>query len=138
MLRRLLAFAFVLAVALPAMADDKFDSKKIKGSWLHEVQGVKLLFQFKDDGKMVAKLTPAGADKPVVVTSDITIDKDGVLSAVITDVESNGNDGGPNKGDKYSFKMEVGKETLTVSDFKGVGDDNVKQLVEGEYKRQTD
>jgi hypothetical protein len=137
-IRRLLAAAFVLTLAVPAMAEDKFDTQKIKGSWLREVQGTKVLFQFKADGKMTAKVTPAGADKPMVVTSDITIDKTGALSGVITEVENGGNDGGPNKGDKYSFKIEAGKDTLAISDFKGVGDDMVKQLIEGEYKRQTD
>ena len=138
MIRRLLAVAFVLAVAAPAIAEDKFDSKKIKGAWLREVQGTKVLFQFKDDGKLTAKVTPAGADKAMTVTSDITIDKDGALSGVISEVDQNGNEGGPMKGDKYSFKIEVGKETLIISDFKGVGDESVKQLIEGEYKRHND
>jgi hypothetical protein len=138
MIRRLLAVAIVVAFAVPAMAEDKFDAKKIKGSWLREIQGTKILFQFKDDGKMTTKLTPAGADKPITVISDITIDKDGALSGVITEIEQNGNDGGPTKGDKYTFKIEVGKETVTISDFKGVGDENVKQIIEGEYKKQTD
>jgi len=138
MIRRLLAVAFALVIVIPAMADEKFDTKKIKGSWMREVQGTKVLFQFKDDGKLTAKVTPAGQDKPMVVVSDITITKGGELSGVITDVETNGGDGGPMKGEKYGFKIEVGKDTITISEFKGVGDDSVKQLIEGEYKKQTD
>jgi hypothetical protein len=138
MIRRLLAVAFVVAFTVPAFAEDKFDTAKLKGSWLREVQGTKVLFQFKDDGKMTAKITPAGADKPMVVVSEISIAKGGELTGVISEVETNGGDGGPMKGDKYSFKIEVGKDTITLSDFKGVGDEMVKQLIEGEYKKQTD
>jgi hypothetical protein len=137
MIRRPLAVAFVLAVAVPAMADDKFDAKKLKGNWAREVQGTKLLYKFKDEGKMEAHLTPQGADKPIVASVDYTVDKDSVLTGVITKIE-NGGDGGPQKGDKFSMKVEIGKETMIVSDFKGVGDNDVKQLVEGEYKKQTD
>jgi hypothetical protein len=137
MIRRLLAATFVLALALPAMADDKFDTKKLKGTWLREVENLKLTYQFKSEDKMVAKVMPPGADKAIIVEADITIDKNGVLSGVITKVDTNGNEGGPAKGDKFSFRIEIGKETLIVSDFKGIEGD-VKQLVEGEYKRQTD
>src|SRR5688572_27229299 len=105
MFRRLLAAAFVLAVAVPALADDKVDAKKLKGAWLREVQGTKLLYKFKDDSKMEALLTPAGQDKPIVVSVDYTLDKDGVLSGVITKVDNAGDGGGPQVGDKFSFKM---------------------------------
>jgi len=120
------------------LADEKFDGKKIKGAWLREVQGTKLLYKFKDDGKMEARLTPGGADQTIVVSVDYTIDKDGTLTGVITKVENGSDQGGPQKGDKFSMKLEVGKETLIVSDFKGVEGNEVKQLVEGEYKKQTD
>ena len=46
--------------------------------------------------------------------------------------------GGPTKGDKFTFKIELGKETFVVSDFKGIEGDEVKKMVEGEYKRKTD
>src|SRR5262245_35571681 len=138
MFRRLLASAVVLAFAVPALADGKVDAKKLKGSWLREVQGTKLLYKFKDESKMEALLTPAGADKPIVVSVDYTIDKDGVLSGLITKVDNNGDQGGPQQGDKFSFKIEMGKETLIVSDLKGVEGEQVKQLVEGEYKKHTD
>src|SRR5262245_46416261 len=137
MFRRLLAAAVIVAFAVPVLADEKIDAKKLKGSWLREVQGTKLLYKFKDDTKMEAHLTPAGADKPIVVSVDYTI-KDGVLSGLITKVDNGGDQGGPQQGDKFSFKLEVGKETLIVSDLKGVEGEQVKQLVEGEYKKQTD
>src|SRR5260221_8769257 len=119
MSRRLLAAAFVLALAVPAMAEEKFDAKKLKGSWLREVQGTKLLYKFKSDSKMEAHLTPAGADMPIIVYVDYGVEKDGTLAGVMTKVE-NGNDNGPKAGDKFSFKIEIGKETLMVSDLKGV------------------
>ena len=138
MFRRLLAAAFVLALVVPAMADDKVDAKKLKGNWLRDVQGTKLLYKFKDGGKMEAHLTPQGADKPIIVSVDYTVDKDGVVTGVITKVENANEGGGPQKGDKFTMKVEIGKETMIVSDFKGVEGAEVKQLVEGEYKKQTD
>ncbi len=138
MFRRLLAAAVILAFTVPVLADEKFDAKKLKGNWLREVQGTKLLYKFKVDGKMEARLTPQGADTAIIVSVDYTVDKDGVVSGVITKVENGGDNGGPQKGDKFSMKVEVGKETLIVSDFKGVEGAEVKQLVEGEYKKQTD
>jgi hypothetical protein len=138
MFRRLLAAALVIAFAGPILADDKFDAKKLKGTWAREVQGTKLLYKFKDDGKMEAHLTPQGADKPIIVSVDYSIEKDGTMTGVITKVENGGDQGGPQKGDKFSMKLELGKETMIVSDFKGVEGNEVKQLVEGEYKRQTD
>jgi len=138
MLRRMLAVSFVLVLAAPMMADDKVDAKKLKGKWERETEGVKLAYEFKSDTSMKALLTPQGADKPIVVEIDYTLDKDGVLSAVITDVKAEEGAGGPAKGDKFTFKVEVGKETLIVSDYKGIGDENVKKLVEGEYKKKTD
>src|SRR6266581_1618034 len=136
MFRRLLAAAVILAFAVPVLAEDKIDAKKLKGSWLREVQGTKLLYKFKDNGKMEGHLTPAGADKPIIVSVDYTIENDGTMTGVITKIE-NGNEGGPQKGDKFSMKLELGKETMIISDFKGVEGAEIKQLVEGEYKKQT-
>ena len=138
MIRRLLAVCFVLILAVPALADEKFDTKKLKGAWLRDAQGTKLLYRFKDDGKMTAKLTPQGSDQSIIVEVDYTIDKNGVISGVITKVEAPMAEGLPSKGDKFSMKVEVGKETLIISDFKGVEGGEIKQLVEGEYKKQTD
>src|SRR5437773_1479413 len=137
MMRRLLALTFVLALAAPALAEEKVDAKKLKGTWVREVEGTKLVYKFKDEKTMTALLTPAGADQPITVNVDYSLDKDGVLSGVLTKVEGGGDDG-PKAGDKFTFKVEIGKETLIISDFKGIGDENVKKLVEGEYKKKTD
>jgi hypothetical protein len=136
MIRRLLAAAFVIALAVPAFAEDKFDAKKLKGNWLRDAGGTKLLYKFKDAGKMEARLTPQGQDTSVIVSVDYTVDKDGTVTGVITKIENGGD--GPKQGDKFTMKVEVGKETLIVSDFKGVEGAEIKQLVEGEYKKQSD
>lgn len=137
MMRRMLAATFVLVLAVPAMAEDKFDVKKLKGSWVREVEGAKMVFKFDGDKGFKAELTPPGATDPFNIDSDFTIDKDGVLKGEITKVESK-NEGGPKKGDKYSFKIEVGKEKLIVSEFKNDGGDEAKKLVEGEYSKKAD
>ncbi len=82
-------------------------------------------------------LTPPDANVAVEVDADYTLDKDGTLAGVITEVK--GGEGGPNKGDKFGFKIKLGKESITVSDLTGDhADDNVKQIIEGEYKKKTD
>ena len=88
MIRSLLSAVFILAVAMPVLSEDKVEFKKLKGAWLREVQGTKLLYKFKSDSKMEAHLTPQGADKAIVVMVDYTTDKDGVLSGAITKVEA--------------------------------------------------
>lgn len=138
MLRRMLAAMVVLAVAVPVLADDKVDAKKLKGKWEREICGVKLLYEFKNDKEMKAFLTPPNAEKPTVVEIDYTLDKEGILTGVITKVDTPDGQGGPNKGDKFTFKIELGKETFIVSDFKGIEGDEVKKMVEGEYKKKTD
>lgn len=138
MIQRLLTAFVVLAIAAPVVADEKFDAKKLKGTWAREVDGTKLAYEFKDEKKMIVHLTPAGADKAVKVECDYSIDKEHVLHGVIAKVEAEGADGLPAVGDKFSFKIEVGKETLVASDFKGAEGDQVKKLIEGEYKKKTD
>lgn len=138
MFRTLLVSTIALVLAVPAIAADKVDAKKLKGTWVREVDGNKLTFVFKDDKAMEAHLMPSGADKAAVVKCEIQIDKDGKLTGKITEVEKNGIENAPPVGEEFSFKIKVGKETLTVSDFKGPGEDGAKQIVEGEYKKKVD
>jgi hypothetical protein len=136
MVRRLLVAAVVLVFAIPASAEDKFDAKKLKGGWVREVEGAKIIFKFADEKKMTVEITPPGADEPLTVLCEFSATKEGALSGEITKVEKGQ---GPKEGEKFSFKVEVGKEKLILSDFNSdSGGDEAKRLIEGEYKKKTD
>ncbi|HLW66608.1 MAG TPA: hypothetical protein VKS79_14935 [Gemmataceae bacterium] len=140
MVRRILVgCALFVFAAIPALADDKVDVKKLKGKWEREVDGNKLVFQFKDDKTMSVFLTPSGANDAVEVSCDYKLGDDGVVSLTIVKLDKKGVDIDADKDDSFSFKVEAGKDTITLSDLKGSKvNDTVKQIVEGEYKKKVD
>lgn len=121
--------------ATPAFAEDKVDAKKLKGSWTREVESFEITYKFKDDKTMQAIVGQSGGDQRIVVDIEYTLDKDGKLTGTVSKVD--GNDG-PQIGEKFSFKIEFGKDSIKICDFEGIGDDNVKRLIEGEYKKKVD
>jgi uncharacterized protein (TIGR03066 family) len=136
--RILIGCALLVLAAAPALADDKVDAKKLKGKWEREVDGNKLVFHFKDDKTMSVFLTPSGASDSVEVNCDYKLD-DGVVTLTIVKVDKKGVDIDADKDDSFSFKVESGKEKITISDLKGSKvNDMVKQIVEGEYKKHSD
>ncbi len=137
-MNRFLVPALVMAaMAQSAFAADQVNAKKLKGAWARESNGAKIVFQFKDEKKMRVVLTPPDANVTIEVEADYTLDKDGVLAGVIT--ETKGGDGGPAKGDKFGFKIELGKDSITVSDLTGDhSNEEVKKVVEGVYKKKND
>jgi len=78
-----------------------------------------------------------GSGDGVGVDATFTIDKDGLLKGTVEKSEKKGNGGdGPPKGDKFSFKVETKKDGLVIKDLESNGGEEVKQLVEGEYKKK--
>ena len=55
MLRRLIPATLLLVMAAPALAEDKVDAKKLKGTWVREVNNTKISFEFKNENEY---LTP--------------------------------------------------------------------------------
>jgi hypothetical protein len=136
MVRRLLVTSALLVfAAIPALADEKVDAKKLKGKWEREIDGNKLVFNFKDDKTMQALLTLSGATDVIEVNCDYKLD-DGVVTLTIVKLDKKGQDLEVEKDDSYSFKVELSQDKITVSDMKGSKvNDTVKQVVEGEYKK---
>jgi hypothetical protein len=125
--------------AAPAWAEEKVDAQKLKGSWIREVDGFEIIYKFKDEKKLQATVGQSGADQRLTVEIDYALDKDGKLTGTITKIESGDGGGGHAQvGQKFTFKITLGKDSIKISDFEGVGDDNVKRLVEGEYKKKID
>jgi hypothetical protein len=127
------------ALTLPAVAEDKKDDKDqpIKGAWVRETDGPKLTFDFQTKDKLV--ITAAAGDNKVTVTCKYTADKDGKVKATVTDVEEAGTfEGKPAKGYEFTCTFKVDGKTATLSDFKADNADQVKGVVEGEYKAKKD
>lgn len=135
MIRRLIPAIAVLAFAFPALAADKVDFKKLKGTWEREVNENKISFEFKDEKKLICLLKPAGADNAIEFTCEYSVDKDGKLSGEIKSVDKKGSDAQvPEAGTKFAFKLEVGEKKFTVSDAEVP--EGAKGLVEGEYSKK--
>jgi len=134
--RMLVACAVLVFVATGVLADDKVDAKKLLGKWEREVDSNKLVFEFKDDKTMRCLLTPSGATDSIEVNCDYKLGDDGVVSLTVVKIDKKGMDIDTEKDDSFSFKVEPGKDKITISDLKGSKvNDTVKQIVEGEYKK---
>ena len=137
MLRHLTSLLALTVLALATgRAEDKKDDKKgeqpIKGTWVKEAEGVELAFHFKSKDQLTLKAT-VGANS-VTVTCKYAVEK-GVVSAEVTDVKEVGDfPAKPAKGYKMKFAFKVAKDVATLSDFDADNKDEVKGVVEGEYK----
>jgi hypothetical protein len=136
MLRRLVPALVLVAFVAPAFAEDKADAKNLKGTWLREVNNSKISFEFKDEKTFRCIIQPDGAADGPVIDCEYTLDKDGTMNFAITDIDKKGLDNLPNKGDKFSFKVEVSKDKLTISELKGTDDEGAKGLVQGDYMKK--
>ncbi len=142
MTRRILPTLAVLFLATgPALAEGKNSPtpKALKGKWAREVNNVVISFEFKDEKTFECRLRPSdAADENAITTQcEFKLGKNGVMEFTITDIDKKGQENLPDKGDKFSFKVEAGKEKLTISDFKGDKvPDGAKEIVEGEYTKK--
>lgn len=135
MLLRLIACGAAVALLVgPAAAQDKKDTKDKPTVWERETNGVVLIFEF---GKDTLKGTVLQGDNGFVAMCKITVDKDGVTKVTVTEATEKGNfPATPMKGFEFSFKWKVKDDTATLSDLKGEGLDDVKPIVEGQYKKK--
>jgi hypothetical protein len=132
---RLLAGGLLLALLIgPVAADDKKDSKEKYVSWEREANGFDLKFDF---GKDKLKLNVFNGENGVIVTCKMSMDKNGLVKATVTEVEEKGNfPQKPKIGLEFSFKWKVEGDTGTLSDLMGEGVEEAKPLAEGEYKKK--
>src|SRR5580698_10734439 len=107
---RSLACGVALALFLGSVvADDKPDTV----SWERESNGIDLKL---DVGKDKLKFHVFSGDNGVVVTCKMSLDKDGLVKATVTDVEEKGNfPTKPAVGMEFSFKWKVDGDTATLS-----------------------
>ena len=137
---RMLACLSVVTFAGFGLADDKKDAKKdapaVSGKWIREADGFSLAFGFEKD-KLTLEVT-AGENGLTVVCS-YKFDKDGTVTAEVTDVKEKGNfPTKPEKGTKIKFKIKPDGNKATVSDYEAPDAEGAKAVIEGEYKKKAD
>jgi hypothetical protein len=136
MLRTVTTALALILLAAPAFADEKDKAKKPLGTWVRKVGENKVTFEFKADS-MTFTMTVDG--NSMVVANKYEL-KDGLLKVTVTKIEKNDLGGKVDEGDTFTFKIKVEDGTLTLSELKDKTDNpvegNVKDLVEGEYKKE--
>jgi hypothetical protein len=141
-LRKLLACVAVLAcgVLTLASADDKKDDKgkpALTGSWVLAGGEPKIEFADKD----VMKVYPHGDSVEIVILCSYAVEKDGRVTAKITDFEGKEEIKDKAKaslppGLTFSFKWQVKGDTATLDDLKGDKTDLIKTHLEGKYEKK--
>ena len=125
--------ALISSLALATTpAEDKKDDHPIKGVWVKDADGVELSFNFKTKDELILKAKAGG--NGMTATCKYTVEK-GVVSAEVTEVKEEGEfPAKPPKGYKMKFAFKVEKDAAKLSDFDAENKDEVKAIVEGEYK----
>lgn len=132
------AFAAALVAAGGSTAQDTKSDKKAQGPsgvWARESGGLELKLDFTDAKKGGLKVTLMSGDNGVVVGCKLEV-KDGVVRGEVKDVEEKGNfPSKPPVGFEFKFKWKASGDTAELSELQGENIDNIKPVVEGEYKR---
>src|SRR5262245_52495869 len=133
MLRTVAALLLVLAVGPLALAAEKA-AKKPLGTWTRESDGRKLTFGFKDDTMTVRF---SHGDRKFEATAAYGVTDEGLLFGVFTKSDKKEGEGGPDKGQLFSFRYEVKGNELTISDLNGTKvNDEARKHVEGVYTNE--
>src|SRR5688572_30705081 len=139
MTRLCAALAATLALGLTAPADDKKDDKDqpLKGTWVKDVEGNELKFEFKTKSELIVTVT--AGDNGCTLTCKYEADKDGKFKASVTEVKEKGDfPSKPAVGYEFKGVFKIDKDTAKLSDFEADNADQVRAIVEGDYKRKKD
>lgn len=139
MTRLCAAAAAALALGLAAPADDKKDDKAqpLKGAWVKDVEGNELKFEFKTKTELIVTVT--AGDNGCTLTCKYEADKDGKFKAEVTEVKEKGEfPSKPAVGYEFKGVFKIDKDTAKFTDFEADNADQVRAIVEGEYKRKKD
>jgi hypothetical protein len=125
------ALAVLVMAAAAECAVQAQQAAQISGTWKKTAGDFSLAFQFK--GRTL-HFSMSEGDKTLNVFADFGTSKDGHVFGRVNKVEKNGIDGGPEEGDLFSFRFDMTKNTLTVSNLRGTDSEQAKNLIQGEYK----
>ena len=139
MTRLCAAVAAALALGLTAPADDKKDEKDqpLKGAWVKDIEGTELKFDFKTKTELI--ITVTAGDNGCTLTCKYEADKDGKFKASVTEVKEKGDfPSKPAVGYEFKGVFKIDKDTAKLSNFEADNADQVRDIVDGEYKRKKD
>ncbi|MFQ3591911.1 MAG: hypothetical protein SNJ82_01840 [Gemmataceae bacterium] len=134
---RLTTFLCAL-VLIPAFAAEKPADKapaKPIGTWSREIAGHTLAWTFNEDNSFKLKVNLSDGNE-AEVEGNYGITKDGTLFAIMTKAKTS-IEGGPEKGDLFSFSFKVSGKELTLGDAAGTKiNEQARGLVEGTYAKK--
>jgi hypothetical protein len=118
-------------------ADDKKEEKDkpaLSGVWARKEAELKIDFSDKD----VMKISPHGKDELILIRCKVTLEKEGLVKAKITELEGKEKANEKLKevapvGLEFSFKWQVKNDSATLGEVKGDNVDALKGHLEGEY-----
>lgn len=136
---RMFAALLGLFVSVFAIAEDKKPATPaLSGSYTHSAGDLDVILKFKKDGKLdyVVKTGDAGA----TLECKYTKEKDGTVKCEVENFVKKGDfPVTKEKGYKFSFKIEVKKSSVVLSDLNGDEiDEQAKKALEGEYTAVTE
>jgi hypothetical protein len=129
MLPRLL---FVVGLFLAVSATSFAQGDKVKapiGTWTRTVGDNKLEFKFEAKSLI---FTHKEGDNTIRVEADYAIARDGTVFGRIAKVQ--GGDNAPKAGLLFSFRIKTAAKSFTLSELTGTDSNEVRDLIEGEYK----
>jgi len=140
MMRWIAVLSLLVSFTALGLTEDKKEDKKdevpLKGRWVKEADGIEILFEFKTKTELILKASAGG--NGIIITCKYTLDeKESRVSAEVTEVKEEGEfPAKPPKGYKFKcvFKLDKEKKTAKLSDYEAENADEVKPILEGEYK----
>jgi hypothetical protein len=134
------AVAAAAVLAFTAAADDKKDDPKdqpLKGAWVREIEGNELEFHFKTKDELIVTVT--AGDNGCILTCKYEADKNGKFKATVKEAKEKGDfPSTPPVGYEFRGVFKIEKDTAKLSEFEAENADQVRPIVEGEYKRKKD
>jgi hypothetical protein len=118
-------------IARPAFADDK---NAPTGTWMKS--GGELRIEFADKE---LKISPHNKDEVILVVCKMSLDKDGVVKAKISELQGSAKEkaqGVLPVGTEFTFKWQAKDGEATLDDFKGENIETLRSHLEGKYEKK--
>jgi hypothetical protein len=125
------AIVVLVVITAAVCVAEAQQAKQVSGTWKKTVGEVNVAFRFT--GRALHFSMTEG-NKSLDVYADFGTSKDGYVFGRVNKIDKNGIDDGPEVGSLFSFRYEMTKDTLTVSDLRGTDSEQAKNLIQGEYK----
>ncbi len=121
-----------LSVTLLVSAET--NTKNLQGAWVKEADDFKIELDFKGNR---LNITLAKGESKVQLDTDYSAGRDKTVFARIVSVKEEGLQPKTEKGDLFSFAIDVEEGKIVVKELNGSKTSNdAKRLIEGDYKKK--